>query len=483
MKKYIFFILLCLSFTGCKKSFLEKIPLGQLTAEQLFEDLDGMKAALNGAYSLTAKNFMILNAMYGDIRSDDVNILPGSTFTLLEEYNFQSDAENELGGTTKLWQNNYEALNNINQIINSANPLKDKLPNHTFTIDSIQAQALVLRALVNFSLSQYYSQPYNFTDDASHLGLPILLNTPYPGTAVQRATVKELYQHLLSDLDLAQKTLKDIPLDSKIHVSSDAITAFRARLYLYMGQWTKVIEECETLINSDKYPLVPSTMYEEMFISEGQINSSSGTGSEVIWQLEDNMVKSGYIQHLYSHPDENIVSVSQSLLSLYEPTDIRKTLFLLSGRGRTTSFSNKYGRSESTVVERWPAIYKLFRMSEVYLNYAEALWHTQQYDQAVQQIKLIQSRAYDSQVIDIEIHFESPSHLLDIILEERRKELAFEGHRAMDLLRNKNDLSRGADCTSNTCHLTYPNSYFILPIPQLEIDANNDIQPNPDVNN
>ena len=92
----------------------------------------------------------------------------------------------------------------------------------------------------------------------------------------------------------------------------------------------------------------------------------------------------------------------------------------------------------------------IIRYSEVLLNKAEALCKLNKNSEAI--IILNDLRAnrdcpdYNSDVITGRGY----SDLLDVLLEERRIELAYEGHRAMDLFRNKRNLNRN-----------YPGSHLV----------------------
>ena len=66
--------------------------------------------------------------------------------------------------------------------------------------------------------------------------------------------------------------------------------------------------------------------------------------------------------------------------------------------------------------------------------------------------------------------FASKAAFVDAVLNERWKELAFEGHRRMDLLRRKKDLRVGNPKAAFGADKT------ILPIPQREIDNNPSLQ-------
>ena len=62
-------------------------------------------------------------------------------------------------------------------------------------------------------------------------------------------------------------------------------------------------------------------------------------------------------------------------------------------------------------------------------------------------------------------------------------ELCFEGHNFFDIIRWKQDLKREENTNSSVEKIVYPSDYFVLPIPQVELNANTNMQPNPTVNN
>lgn len=66
---------------------------------------------------------------------------------------------------------------------------------------------------------------------------------------------------------------------------------------------------------------------------------------------------------------------------------------------------------------------------------------------------------------------------MDRVLLERRKELAFEGHRLFDLTRNKRDVRIVQ--TENVTEVSYPNEKLILPVPVDEVNANPNMDQNP----
>ena len=124
----------------------------------------------------------------------------------------------------------------------------------------------------------------------------------------------------------------------------------------------------------------------------------------------------------------------------------------------------------------------LFRLSEEYLNAAEAACQLGQYTDARQYIRAIIVRAVGTAKADAVMTATTDAQLLQLIRRERVKELCFEGHNFFDLTRWKQDIVREQGTTSIARVMTYPNDRFVLPIPQDELFANTSMQPNPTVN-
>ena len=116
----------------------------------------------------------------------------------------------------------------------------------------------------------------------------------------------------------------------------------------------------------------------------------------------------------------------------------------------------------------------MIRLSEVYLNRAEAHARSGNDAGAQADLNLIRQRALAT-APDVTL---TGSDLLDEILIERRRELCYEGHRLFDITRHKQGVVR-VDNTGDTANYSYPGNYFIFPIPQPEMDLNPNITQNP----
>lgn len=118
----------------------------------------------------------------------------------------------------------------------------------------------------------------------------------------------------------------------------------------------------------------------------------------------------------------------------------------------------------------------LIRLAEVYLNRAEANYHLGNESAALADVNVIRSRAQ----IPLRVQSDLPANktVLDWVLSERRLELAWEGHRKLDIFRNGLTLDRKYPGThlsgaANTVFTTIaPSSNEIVEyIPQQELDA------------
>jgi hypothetical protein len=114
----------------------------------------------------------------------------------------------------------------------------------------------------------------------------------------------------------------------------------------------------------------------------------------------------------------------------------------------------------------------LIRVTEMYLNRAEALAELNGVNQvSIDLMNALRTRAgLPNWTLAT---FATKQAFINAILNERRKELAFEGHRRMDLLRRGLALrsSGSTAATSRPCDPTN-SPKVLLPIPQREIDIN-----------
>jgi len=161
--------------------------------------------------------------------------------------------------------------------------------------------------------------------------------------------------------------------------------------------------------------------------------------------------------------------VSDDFYPTFDAADIRKALYPVVPRPATPP-----GASIPTV-NKYPVISgdysdtKVLRLSEMYLIAAEASLPGTEAD-ALTYVNYITSRRSAPAIAS------TGAQLFEDVLAERRRELAFEGDRYMDLMRLKRDVVRSGNYPAAARNLPYSNFRRILPIPQTELDANENIR-------
>lgn len=118
----------------------------------------------------------------------------------------------------------------------------------------------------------------------------------------------------------------------------------------------------------------------------------------------------------------------------------------------------------------------------MYLIRAEANCALGNLSLAADDVKALQARALGKKPADVDLSYSSSEELEMLIEQERIKELCFEGHRFMDIARRHKSVERPSDNTSEVKTLSYPDYRFILQIPSVEIEANQNMQQNPTIN-
>lgn len=465
MKRNIKLTILALAailLSSCS-DFLSVEQKGRATIPSFLGDPSGLKAGLVGAYNEMYAYLDNEFTKYGDVAGNMASLSAGVS-DMIDQYNYTSDASQETGAVGYIWRKIYVAQANVNNIIQYAPSVKAGYPESAALCDSILGQALLLRALCHFDQCRAYAQPYNYTSDASHLGVPVLTITPGPDDNVSRRTVREVYEQVLADLAEASTLLSGQVTTNYHYASLQAVNAMFSRVYLYMENWEQALAYAQRAIAGQ--PLAQGNDYLRMF-------SDLSYQGEAIFRLSG-QDRRGYLRAFY----ESSCVPADTLISLFDADDIRLSLLRKAGSNHCSKYSattvpdNDANRDDPFV----------FRLSEMYLNAAEAACELRQYGVARQYVGAILARAVGQDKAEARLAACSDAQLLDLVRRERVKELCFEGHNLFDITRWKQNLVREQHTTSTLKRLNYPNDRFVLPIPQTELNANTNMKGNPTVN-
>lgn len=454
-------ILFSLFCTACNKDFLDREPYSSLPNAEAITNAADMRTALNGIYAALRSPDLYGRTipLVGDLLADNVYISTTNSNRYLEFQNINYTVNNNF--ISSLWQTAYNAILDANNVINSSLQGTDE-------ISQYRGEALTLRALLYFELVKFYALPYTVDPDA--LGVPLIL-TYDPFVKPKRNTVSEVYAQIETDLKAA------IPLllmeRSSGYITEYAAKALLARMYLFKGDWVQALATAEDVIKNSGYQLLNANQVGTYWASNTARTDKLETLFEVVFDLVGNAGNNSLAYFYDQAGGYGDALAAQALYNLYSPTDVRRSLILPSSPTRgNVRVVNKYPNSNQPDKDE----VKVIRLSEVYLIAAEAALQTGKEDLARTYLNALATRRDPN----FTGYTQTGMALLQSILTERRKELAFEGHRYWDLARYNLDVVRENLSGNYTgVPLVIPAGYFrrILPVPQTELDANPNIRP------
>lgn len=489
-RKYIIAAIgMSLLVSSCKKDFLELTPRGTELEDnfyknesQVFEGLvsvyDVMQWGTSGGYTM---KMPLLTAgsdeayAGGSDASDQPNWVAFDNFTM----------NSNVGPQDGLWQKNFTGVNRSNLILS-------KIENSEALSESFKtrviAEAKFLRAYFYFDLVRFFGNIPLITD-----AIPTAELYSQPQVAPEL-----VFQQIESDLTDAIAGLPSlIPQGEKGRVSKGAALAQLGKVILFqndnarMGEVAALLNQVNSTGNAFGYSLLddygdvfhPSNAFHSESILEIPHSSLSAWGD---WDWvnggEGNVAPqfigpADYAGPLFS-AGWGFCPISLELASAmqgdprFEHTIIdgnamkaegatyapryQNTDYFIKKYAPLTAFRSNLGTAELN----WPINEIEIRLADTYLMEAEALVRSGG-DQGRAQLLLNAVRG--------RVGLTSVPATLDNIYNERRLELATEGHRFFDLVRT----GQAASVLGPTGFVANKNE--ILPIPQDEIDVTNGV--------
>jgi len=294
--------------------------------------------------------------------------------------------------------------------------------------------------------------------------------------------------------------------DNHRFASIYSVWAMLSRVYLYKGELDSCILYSDKLINSGMFELETPESYPGYF-------ASAKTGSESIWLIPFNLIDdqlNGSVASMIFNGNNcwaeegasssvmDDMGYGTSLTDIDQRWQYIVTDAAVVKNGVNMFYISKFSGQDGSPTLSSPV---MFRLAEIYLNRAEALAKKADVPGAVADLNImlenrlmvpegenLQDFLYDEASI-------TSDEIVDVVLKERRIELAFEGHRIFDLLRNGKDIVRnywgfhldtyngvpsssepGTDEPGVLFHINDPE--LIYPIPSSEISTNKLCVPN-----
>ena len=477
MKKFkILGVVAALALSSCS-DFLDVEPTNSGDATTAINTAADARIIMNGLMSKMASgNYYGRNfPLYADVKGGDLTVFSqGRGYDYLYAYNHGQSTNTY----SSIWSQGYHNIAQINNLLESIGKLESDGSTENF--DSFKGQALTARAITYFDLVRLYGK--NYLDDKSSYGVPNVTNTLPSNAQELRASVETNYQQIVSDLLAAENLLSKAK--SNGYINFYANKAMQARVYLYMGDYPKALAAAESVINSNVYQLYSNEEWEASWRSEygkesifelaiyplegDLVNSSlgvytrrSGHGGSAI--LGHFMASDGFIARLAQDPED----VRHSVMARDETSATRMgSLYKYTGGVDLRGDKNSANYTGVNI--------KVIRLSEVYLIAAEAAFHVNK-ELSATYLNAIRKRSPNLQPAT------STTISMDMISDERSKELIGEGHRFFDMIRWNRPITFN-DELGNLAIIhrdkSIDRSFYktLLPIPIGEINANPGIE-------
>jgi len=481
-----------LSASACRKTYF---PSDKAEDSGLLTTIEGKRTATLGNYAtLKSLNYENNYHWLAELPSDEVaqGQNSSSDVTNLYKYTHLVNSAN----ATAYFQQAYYVASATNKII--------KLIPDGSSADLLQIKGenLFLRAMLHFNLVRMFGRPYA-QSPTTNAGVPILSETVSETDAaiIKRSTVAQVYDFVIADLLKAAQCITAEKSNS--FATKMAAYALLSRVYLYMDNNAKAVEYANLVISSNKYQLMQDAAYQTYFRGDPEKNT------ENIFAIKHTKTENydySAIGSLYYSGDANGNALGQgesgwgeiyasvkyyNFLNKY-PQDKRKSFIsplIVNGVQQLNTkltpaapiyYVNKNNLQEG-VINLTSPVY--LRLAEMYLNRAEANAKLNNTQLALDDVNVIRTRAGIPAYTLTDV---TPTHsILDIVLEERWLELAFEGQRAYDLFRNNRPVVRDYPGTHSTINgsvnqtINPTDARVIYFIPQTERDKNPNLSQNP----
>jgi hypothetical protein len=461
------------AIASCGKDFLEEEPSISVSVDNAIKTEGDMLEALAGTYRILDNYYLYgRNALiWGDLLADNVYISSSSSGRMLPWNNYTyvaNNAEAEL-----LWSQNYYAILQANRILASA-------PAETNNANQLKGEAYGIRAFCYLNLVNWFATPHTVNPAAD--GVPLVtVPANISGAFIKpaRNTVAEVYGQIIADLDKAFSLMPETPVtihaNNTNFISKYAIKALQARAYLYKGDYEKARDAALLVVEKGGYTLAGTTA---VFNAYWASNAARTDKLETIFELNNSATANNGVEgvdYMYSRTGLGDMLATDDTYALYTATDQRRALIVKGTRsGQEVNYVNKY---QNTGVADRDEI-KLLRYAEVLLTLAESYARLKDEDNARLYLNMVAQKR-DAQLT---AYTYTGQALIDAVLVERRKELAFEGLRFFDLARINVDFTRqnmGAKAYSFYVDVKTTDFRRLMPIPEKELNANPSMNKNP----
>ncbi|MBS1564119.1 MAG: RagB/SusD family nutrient uptake outer membrane protein [Bacteroidetes bacterium] len=446
MKRFLLYItgavLILTTGASCKK-YLSLQPQDGIirqeywqTKEQVLSAVTGCYASLLGDPTGSDRPLSEYLFMWGELRADLVSPGLGASQAEQDIMNVNTLATNAM----VKWSSVYRTINYCNTVIEFAPDVLSK--DNTFTqaqLNNYLAEVRALRGLMYFYLVRSFRDvPLKLNATSSDTDLDQLAKTS--GDSVMAQVVKDL-----AFADSNAVITYGNQASDKGRINKYTVKAIEADVFLWLERYQDCVNACDFIIQSGKFGLIAG--------DNGWFNTLyyKGNSNEAIFEFQYDVQKLNSFYNIF------LTSRPRYLASPYVMEDLY-TIDLVNDQNKDIRGDGAAVRTSDNAIWKYVGVtYNLarttdasyahwfvYRYAEILLSKAETLNQLGRGQEALDIVNVIRNRAHALSGTDTHPDVSDPVALGDYILAERGRELAFEGKRWYDMLRNakRNKYSR-----------------------------------------
>lgn len=501
MKRIISYIVLlisfCFIFSSCN---LDEKPISQIdelggydegTGETVaFKDRAEMKAQYDGMYSGIngAQEFWYLDQLVNTETHAD-NAYSGTSGAELISLEKQSqDGTNS--NLNRDWTNYLTQVAVANRIICNI----DDVPDPSFSDaerKQWKSEALIWRAWMYFDMVRLWGDVPLVIEEA-----PALNNSNfeevYPMLFPSRTPALDVYAQIIKDLEEAVQGAPAVNTSNKQLLTKAVANALLAKVYAEkpVRDYNKTIQYC-TAVEADGFDLMPN--YSDLYsVNDAKTDVNYRSTKESIFEMTYTVGNGNWCTWMFGidlcDPSSKYdwakwITPSRDLIQAYESEGdaIRMNEAIVWGQ---PSWSNHYPSNHYPFMyktrSKYNSVIKI-RFADILLLKAEAYVATGNLSAAAGLVNRIRARV-DLPVLSNSVTG-SAERMKEAVLKERRLELAFEGQRWFDLVRNDVVMdvmnSLNSRDTGRTPMLKITEQTILFPVPETQIELNSNLTQNP----
>jgi len=495
-RKFSYIATVLVLFTSCGEDFFDTAPATQITTPEVFSSENNINAFVNGAIRFLLENSTSQDNpglptifLTHDVMGEDAFARDGR-YGYRDSYPYRDPFDNTTRRALFFWTLQYTSIDHANNIIANIPIDEGSKP----SLKHLKGQAYALRAHNYLNLVRQYQ--FTYAKDPNAKAVPIYTEPTTPSTEPKPlATVKEVYDQVISDLSEAEKLLPGFERTVKNRLDINVVYGLFARTYLTLENWE--LAKAYAAKARVGYPIMSAEQYAEGFSDVGN--------PEWIWghpqTPTQNLGGASYLSYIETTPyttnangtnlyyGYNSIIPDPHFIALFDDGDIRKSLFEIATQPdealyrhyRYKKFRNKYPNHDGHIV--------LMRAAEQLLIEAESKARLDDVAGAVETLNELRRKR---NLPDLSATEFDKDGIINEILLERRKELWGEGFRLYDILRlqtapvRRETTETFVDDAGNTVavrghwitkfpdgtDLTPNSKYYLFPIPLNEINNN-----------